>query len=53
MSVGDTHSVEFPPRDGHEQAGRRPAIVVQSDEFFELHLLLSITDTVSSNAFAT
>jgi mRNA-degrading endonuclease toxin of MazEF toxin-antitoxin module len=29
MNVGDVYSVEFPARGGHEQAGRRPAIVVQ------------------------
>ncbi|MBA2503403.1 MAG: type II toxin-antitoxin system PemK/MazF family toxin [Pyrinomonadaceae bacterium] len=31
MNVGDIHWVELPPRDGHAQAGRRPAIIVQSD----------------------
>jgi mRNA interferase MazF len=29
MNVGDVHWVEFPPRNGHVQAGRRPAIVAQ------------------------
>ncbi len=29
MSVGDLHWVEFPPRGGHAQAGRRPAVVMQ------------------------
>jgi mRNA interferase MazF len=29
MNVGDVHWVEFPPRGGHEQAGRRPAILAQ------------------------
>lgn len=30
MNVGDIHWVEFPPRSGHAQAGRRPAIVAQA-----------------------
>ncbi len=30
MNVGDVYWVEFPPRGGHAQAGRRPAIVLQS-----------------------
>ena len=29
MNVGDVHWVHFPPRGGHAQAGRRPAIVAQ------------------------
>jgi len=30
MNPGDLYWVEFPARGGHAQAGRRPAIVVQS-----------------------
>ena len=30
MNVGEVFTVEFPPRGGHEQAGRRPAIILQS-----------------------
>jgi mRNA interferase MazF len=29
VNVGDIYWVEFPPRGGHAQAGRRPAILVQ------------------------
>ena len=29
MNIGEIFWVEFPARGGHEQAGRRPAIVVQ------------------------
>ena len=32
MNPGDVHWVEFPAGAGRAQAGRRPAIVVQSDE---------------------
>jgi mRNA interferase MazF len=28
---GDLHWVDFPPRSGHAQAGRRPAIVAQDE----------------------
>jgi mRNA-degrading endonuclease toxin of MazEF toxin-antitoxin module len=31
MNVGDVHWVDFPPRGGHAQAGRRPAIVAQDE----------------------
>ena len=30
MNVGDVNWVEFPPRDGHVQTGRRPAIIAQA-----------------------
>ena len=33
MSPGDIHWVELPPTGGHEQTGRRPAIVLQDDDF--------------------
>jgi mRNA interferase MazF len=30
VTVGDLHWVSFPTRGGHAQAGRRPALIVQS-----------------------
>ena len=33
MNVGDIHWVEFPPANGREQQGRRPAIVFQDDGY--------------------
>jgi mRNA interferase MazF len=33
MNVGSVHWVELPGANGHEQQGRRPAIVLQSDVF--------------------
>jgi mRNA-degrading endonuclease toxin of MazEF toxin-antitoxin module len=30
MNVGDVNWVEFPPRNGHVQTGRRPAIIAQA-----------------------
>jgi mRNA-degrading endonuclease toxin of MazEF toxin-antitoxin module len=32
VNVGDVHCVHFPPRGGHAQAGRRPAVIVQGHE---------------------
>ena len=29
MNIGDVNWVEFPPRNGHVQTGRRPAIIAQ------------------------
>jgi mRNA interferase MazF len=31
MRPGDVYWVELPPPNGHEQAGRRPAVVMQDD----------------------
>ena len=33
MSVGDIHWVDLPNIGGREQSGRRPAIVLQDDEY--------------------
>ncbi|HXU36259.1 MAG TPA: type II toxin-antitoxin system PemK/MazF family toxin [Blastocatellia bacterium] len=33
MEIGDVYSVEIPPSNGHEQAGARPAIIVQAPQF--------------------
>ena len=33
MNIGDIYSVEIPSSNGHEQAGIRPAIIVQSQRF--------------------
>jgi mRNA interferase MazF len=33
MKQGDIHWVELPPPAGREQAGRRPAIIMQSERF--------------------
>jgi len=33
MKQGDIHWVELPPPAGREQAGRRPAIIMQSEQF--------------------
>lgn len=33
MTIGDIHWVELPPSTGHEQSGRRPAIIIQDDAY--------------------
>jgi mRNA interferase MazF len=33
MKVGDIHWVELPSADGHEQQGRRPAVIAQDDAY--------------------
>jgi mRNA interferase MazF len=32
---GDIVYLDFNPQSGHEQAGRRPAVVISNDKFFE------------------
>ncbi len=33
MKVGDIHWVELPRANGHEQQGRRPAVIIQDDGY--------------------
>ena len=33
MTVGDIHWVRLPAANGHEQGGRRPAIILQDDRY--------------------
>jgi mRNA interferase MazF len=33
VTVGDIHWIELPPGTGHEQSGRRPAVVVQDQSY--------------------
>lgn len=33
MDIGEIYTIEIPSSDGHEQAGPRPAIVVQAPQF--------------------
>ena len=33
MIPDEVYWVEFPPSDGHEQSGRRPAVVIQDDTY--------------------
>lgn len=51
MNVGDIYTVEIPPVDGHEQAGLRPAIIVQASRF-EKQLPTTIIIPLSSQLAA-
>src|SRR4029453_12748353 len=33
MTVGDIHWVQLPTANGHEQRGRRPAVILQDDQY--------------------
>ena len=33
MTVGDIHWVQLPAPNGHEQGGRRPAVILQDDHY--------------------
>ena len=43
MTVGDIYWVELPPTIGHEQSGRRPAVIVQDEAYAsQLPMVLAI-----------
>jgi mRNA interferase MazF len=48
---GDLYWIEFPAADGHEQRGRRPAVIIQ-DEFYaaQLPVVLAVPLTTASAA---
>jgi mRNA interferase MazF len=51
VNVGDVYWVEFPARGGHAQAGRRPAIIVQSaSHSVELPTVLLVPLTTQMDA---
>ena len=54
MRPGDIHWVELPPVGGHEQAGHRPAIVLQDDDFaggLPLVIVVPLTSATSTLRF--
>ena len=54
MSPGEIHWVQLPPANGHEQAGRRPAIIVQDanyDQLLPTVLIVPLTGAVSASRF--
>ena len=54
MDIGDVFTVEIPPSDGHEQAGTRPAIIVQAPEFEDrlpTVLIVPLTSRLAAQAF--
>jgi len=54
MNIGDIYTVEIPVSDGHEQAGTRPAIVVQSPQFenqLPTVLVVPLTSQLAAQSF--
>jgi mRNA-degrading endonuclease toxin of MazEF toxin-antitoxin module len=54
MNVGDVYWVDFPARGGHEQAGRRPAIVAQdaaASDLLPTVLVIPLTTRVDALRF--
>ncbi len=54
MEIGDLYTVEIPSSDGHEQAGSRPAIVVQAPKFgtrLPTVLIVPLTSRLAAQAF--
>lgn len=55
MSVGDIHWVALPAADGREQRGRRPAVVVQLDDYggdLPVVLVIPLTTARAAMRFA-
>ena len=52
MTVGEIRWVEMPARGGHAQAGRRPAVVVQSTTALPTTLVVHLTSQLDALRFA-
>jgi mRNA interferase MazF len=55
VSVGDIHWVDLPAADGREQRGRRPAVVVQADDYggdLPVVLVIPLTTARAAMRFA-
>ena len=55
MTPGEIYWVEFPPSDGREQSGRRPAIVLQDARYGErlpMVLVAPVTGSLANTRFA-
>jgi len=54
MDIGDIYTVEIPPSNGHEQAGVRPAIIMQAEQFetrLPTVLLVPLTSQLRARGF--
>ena len=54
MDIGDIYTIEIPPTNGHEQAGSRPAIIVQAPQFekqLSTVLIVPLTSQLAAQAF--
>lgn len=52
MTVGEVRWVELPARGGHAQAGRRPAVIVQSTTGLPTTLIIPLTTQLDALRFA-
>jgi mRNA-degrading endonuclease toxin of MazEF toxin-antitoxin module len=52
VTVGEVRWVELPARGGHAQAGRRPAVVVQSTTGLPTTLIIPLTTQLDALRFA-
>ncbi|MBI3653558.1 MAG: type II toxin-antitoxin system PemK/MazF family toxin [Acidobacteria bacterium] len=55
MEIGDIYAVEIPSSNGHEQAGVRPAIIVQATAFaarLPTTLIVPLTSQFAATSFA-
>lgn len=52
MTVGEVRWVEMPARGGHAQAGRRPAVIVQSATGLPTTLIVPLTSQLDALRFA-
>jgi len=50
VTIGAIHWVELPPSTGHEQSGRRPAVIVQDDAYAgKLPVVLTVPLTTATS----
>ena len=55
MKPGDIYWIEFPAGEGHEQQGRRPAVMLQDENYaskLPLAIVLPITGALGATRFA-
>src|SRR4051794_1244679 len=51
LSPGDVHWIEFPDSAGHEQVGRRPAVILQDDSVcLDLPIVIVVPFTTAQRA---
>jgi len=54
LTPGDIHWVELPAGEGHEQAGRRPAVIIQDDVYaspLPVVLVIPLTGALAATRF--
>ena len=54
MEIGDIYTIDIPPTNGHEQAGSRPAIIVQASQFerqLSTVLIVPLTSQLAAQTF--